>query len=169
MSNLTKKPGQPGQPRKYYSVDRMQAEIDKYFDRIEASKREIVNSKTGIPTVFQEAPYWTELCLALGFSSRQSAVPYLMGDYDSDDNRFSDCLARARARIESILAKGSVEKVFDSNTVKAVLQNLHDYAERTEIKAEMTAIAQINEAELETKLEKLLSRYQKKELPPYGQ
>jgi hypothetical protein len=149
-----------GRPRTWTSAADMQKSIDSYFNSIEASRREIVNIKTGIPTIFQDAPYWTELCLELGFATRQSAVPYLKGEYDTAENNFSDVLMCARGRIESILAKGSAEKIYDSATIKSVLQNLHDYAEKQEIKAELSQNAALNDQEIEEKLKRLLARHQ---------
>lgn len=99
-----------GRPKKYESVEEMQAAIDAYFSACEGHP--LLNS-SGEPVLYkgrpvivgQHPPTVTGLALALGFSDRSSLLDY------QGKNEFSHTITRAKARCESY----AEERLYDRN------------------------------------------------------
>jgi hypothetical protein len=148
-----------GRPRTWTSASELQNEIDAYFMEIDKSEKTITDEK-GRTRNIKKPAFWTRLLLHIGMT-REGIRPYVNGEYDSETNNFSDILTRAKMLCEADLAENAMTGNYMEKTTGLVLQNYHNYAEKQEIRAELSQNSSINEAELDAKLQKLLSQHLK--------
>lgn len=89
-------------PRKYQSVEQLQAAIDAYFDKCNGHMLTDDNGapkydKFGHPIIIDRVPPTvTGLALALGFAGRQALL-----NQETYSDEFKDTILRAKARIEA--------------------------------------------------------------------
>jgi hypothetical protein len=146
-----------GRPRMYYSAEAMQTKIDDYFDMLESTERQYID-KYGNPQVKRKPAYWTRLILHLGLT-REGISPYVNGEYDDEYNRFSDILSRARQLCECDIAENALMGNYQEKTAGIIMSYHHAIAEKQEINHNFTGNLELNEADLDKKLQSLLQRY----------
>jgi hypothetical protein len=150
--------GRPPLITKYRTAAEMQKKIDEYFEMIDDSKQVITDEK-GRTRIIKKPAFWTRLLLHLDLT-REGVRPYVNGEYDTDTNNFSDILTRARMLCEADLAENAMAGNYMEKTTGLVLQNYHNYAEKQEIRAELSQNADLSDAEIEEKLKRLLAKHQ---------
>ena len=109
-----------GRPRLFNSDVDMYHKIVAYIEANHATAR-FQKNKRGIEELTKEPMIWTELLHSIGLS-KQSARPYLHGQYDENGNDFSSLLSWAREVVEADTQKGGLKGTYDSRFAQAVLQ-----------------------------------------------
>jgi hypothetical protein len=93
-------PYKPGRPRKYDTVEEMEAIIDEYFEYCDNKTKEIESEKLGTMIMPDPQPYtMSGLALELGLS-RQGMLDY-KSRKDTKGKDFLDAIKSARSRVEA--------------------------------------------------------------------
>ena len=151
-----------GRPRKFKTAAEVEEILKKYKQRILGSIERIPNMKTGIPSFVQDAPYYKEFLHEIDPAwTYQCAVPYENGDYDTADDKFSEVFTRAREWCEIQIVKAAARGAIPERLANSVLEKFNGYAQKHEITALISQNTSINEADLDAKLQKLLSQHLK--------
>lgn len=121
--------------RKYTSAAEMKKKIDEYFAMQEADVKEYVNEKTGIPVYFKRPAYYGRLLEHLDLTYEGVSL-YEDGNYDDENNMFSELLTYARRKCENDLAEGSMMGFYNPKVTEAALQRHHQFATKYEVKTD---------------------------------
>jgi hypothetical protein len=137
----------------------MTVKIDEYFRRVEASEKQYINEKTGIPTIIKTPAYYGRLLLSLGMTYT-TAQPYEDGEYDDNINKFSHVLACARMSCEAEVVEGGAKGWYSDRIVSAILQRHHGYSEKTTLDVSGTIIHQMQPLSPEERVARLERAHQ---------
>lgn len=121
-----------GRPRKFDTVEQMQAVIDEYFVYCDSKTKEVHTEKLGDMIMPDPEPYtMSGLALALGFDSRQSLLNYESRKDDKGQD-FLDTIKRARMKVESDLDRRLNHRDTFTPGLIFNLKNNFNYKDKTE-------------------------------------
>jgi hypothetical protein len=124
--------GPGGRPRLFPTVADLERKIEGYFKSLEKDRKTYINSKTGIPMTVAKPAIYTRLLLHIGFTF-QTVAPYVNGEYDEGDEKYSDALTRARMRCQADLEEGAAEGIYEGRTTTQILGRHHEYSQKVEL------------------------------------
>ena len=147
-----------GRPRAYQTAQQLEDKINEYFKQQDTQKIEITRKGSVYKTT---KPYMFVDLLLHCFYHRDSASPYIEGEYDKEDTKtdkglnFSDILKRAKDKCLVNQYTGATIGVLDSRMVALNLQSNYGYSTKQNIDADVTAkqARPLTREELEAQLE----------------
>lgn len=123
--------GNKGPSKRYTSVEQLQEAIDAYFEKCDTRTIDVVDNHGDVKTVNKPEPYTVEgLCIALGFSTRESLLHY---EKEPGYDMYFDTIKRAKLKIQQNKVVGALDGTYHANFTMFDLKNNHRYKDKTEI------------------------------------
>lgn len=135
---------QPHKPRRYKTDAEMFIRIMEYFRLNQLTKHKGVDRK-GVMIDMKEPMSWLSLLHYLKLI-RQTAEPYLHGEYDDNDNSYSALLSWASEIIENDLQVGATNNTYNERAVLATLQAKYKWSIETKLSIDHTYQLSADEA-----------------------
>lgn len=136
--------GQSNRPRRYKTDIMMFLKIMEYF-KLNQSTTRISQDRKGLETELKEPMSFISMLTYLKLT-RAVAEPYINGEYDDNDNSYSNLLSWARDTIEDDLQKGATTGTYNERAVLATLQAKYKWSIETKLSIDHTYQLSADEA-----------------------